>query len=224
MSQVARLADAKDALERVQKGSFEGVPINRVKYPGPGWAIFMQGSKMCHGVTPVKEAKEPRLTLVQSLQSCNPFAEALTRYRLTKVQDPSDAAKGEIGRHYAWRAAGKLDYLIKKGLFTESGGGVVDVLTKAIDDLMRGRDLILDKVKEDAPYKVDRRSDLFEEMMRRKDETLEGGESERGAKRRATPPILLYVITLLSTPSSFLTFINTSAFVAGALEKPSSKL
>lgn len=30
----------------------------------------------------------------------------------------------------------------------------------------------MDKVQEDAPYKVDRKSDLFEEMMRRKDETL----------------------------------------------------
>ena len=133
--EVARLADASDALRRVQggKASLSSVPINTVRYPGPGWAIFMQGSKMCHGVTPVESAKEPRLTLVQSLQSCNPFAENLTRYRLTKVQDPSDAAKGEIGRHYAWRAAGKLDYLIKNGLFTEDGEDVIEILNEAIE-------------------------------------------------------------------------------------------
>ena len=51
-----------------------------------GHAIFMQGSKMAHGVSPVMHAREPRLTLVNSYQSNNPFAKPATFYRTFKVR------------------------------------------------------------------------------------------------------------------------------------------
>ena len=58
------------------------------------------------------------------------------------------------------------------------------ILTQAIEELTHGRDLILDRVQEDAPTsinKVNRKSDLFEEMIRRS--TRHWHLSLRGRKR-----------------------------------------
>jgi len=76
--QVARLPNAQMALNQIHNDAVDPSSIDVVNYPGPGHAIFMQGSRIAHGVTPVKHAREPRLTLVNSYQSANPFAEVKT--------------------------------------------------------------------------------------------------------------------------------------------------
>ena len=48
----------------------KGIPpelVETVKYTGPGYAIFMQGSKILHAVTPVLKAREPRFVCVNWL-------------------------------------------------------------------------------------------------------------------------------------------------------------
>ena len=128
--QVARLPDADIALKQLKNDAIDPSNIDVVNYPGPGHAIFMQGSRIAHGVTPVMFAREPRLTLVNSYQSANPFAEPKTAYRTFKVQDPLDTAPAEVGRHYAWRVRGKLDYILEKGLFDSDPIQMLKILGK----------------------------------------------------------------------------------------------
>ena len=52
-----------------------------------GHCIFMQGSRIAHAVTPVLHAREPRLTLVNSYQSLNPFSSDRTVFATFKGQD-----------------------------------------------------------------------------------------------------------------------------------------
>lgn len=67
--QVARLRDPHEALEKIRTGRIDPSMIDTVNYPGPGYAIFMQGSYIAHSVTPVRSAREPRLSLVNSYQN-----------------------------------------------------------------------------------------------------------------------------------------------------------
>ena len=52
-----------------------------------GHCIFMQGSRIAHAVTPVLHAREPRLTLVNSYQSLNPFSSDRTVFATFNGQD-----------------------------------------------------------------------------------------------------------------------------------------
>ena len=171
---VARLADPNEALERIRSDTLDPRTIDTVNYPGPGWAIFMQGSKIAHGVTAVKHAREPRLTLVQSLQPSNPFSDPThTRYRTFKVQDPGGIAPQEIGRHYAWRVAGKLDYVLERGLWGDEGKEeMLEVLDEAKKELEFATDVMRETIIDESPYKVDESSDAYKEMLKARDEVL----------------------------------------------------
>ena len=63
---VARIEDPQEALRQVLAEDVDPAALESVNYPGPGHAIFMQGSRIAHTATPVISAREPRLTLVNS--------------------------------------------------------------------------------------------------------------------------------------------------------------
>lgn len=168
--QVARVADPHAALRHVKQNTMDPRFVDTVSYPGPGHAIFMQGSRIAHGVSPVKFAREPRLTLVNSYQSRNPFAPNKTCYRTFKVQDPSDAAPCEIGRHLAWRAAGKLDYILKQGLFEPGAPQLLSVMDAAAEELRVAREFITEQSIDESPYHVDETSDMYKEMLAKQDD------------------------------------------------------
>jgi hypothetical protein len=156
--QVARLGDAKETLKKIAIDGIDMKDVDVVNYPGPGYAIFMQGSRIAHGVTPVSSAREPRLTLVNSYQSRNPFAEDRTKYRTFASWDPDDAAPSEYARHIAWRVQGRLDYLIKKGLFGQRND-ILSILDGASTELRTAHDLITGKTADESPYVVDKHID-----------------------------------------------------------------
>ena len=68
--QVANLGDPKAAIETIQTKGISSSQMDVVDYPGPGYCVFMQGSKIAHSVTAVTKANEPRLTVVKSLSHC----------------------------------------------------------------------------------------------------------------------------------------------------------
>ena len=65
---VARLGDPRKALEMIRTETIDPKLIDTVNYPGPGYAIFMQGAKIAHAVTPVVRAQEKRLTCINSCE------------------------------------------------------------------------------------------------------------------------------------------------------------
>ncbi|KXS15578.1 hypothetical protein M427DRAFT_56658 [Gonapodya prolifera JEL478] len=83
-----------------------------VKYPGPGWAIFMQGSSMLHHVTPVLTSPHPRTSLINSYTSrCLTFRDR-TSAKVFLDGDPSHVAPGEYARYKAWRARAWLEDVV----------------------------------------------------------------------------------------------------------------
>jgi hypothetical protein len=71
-------AEALELME-IRKGKLLESELMNVKYPAAGWACFMQGCKMLHHVTPVKSAREPRLTLINSYVSRQVFKSDSTK-------------------------------------------------------------------------------------------------------------------------------------------------
>ena len=72
-----------------------------------GHCIFMQGSRIAHAVTPVLHAREPRLTLVNSYQSLNPFSSDRTVFATFKGQD----ANAKYGLAAATRTVAALSVI-----------------------------------------------------------------------------------------------------------------
>lgn len=128
--------------------------IMTVKYPGPGYAVFMQGSHIFHHVTAVKEGKEPRLSLIHSYMVSNCFEANSIKFSTFRGIDPDHVSFMEFARLVAWRSSEMLDELINKTDFDEArkeerkndgSKGVkkaLNILKGAIDELQNGYSLL----------------------------------------------------------------------------------
>lgn len=151
---VARLGDPKEAIRRIRAEEIDPQLIDKVNYPGPGYAIFMQGSQIAHAVTPVTHAKERRLTCINSYQTLNPFCQDHTVYKTFTTMD-GDAPPYEFARHVAWRVQGQLDYLMNKVVNGSSGHEELEaILDKAASELSRAKLLITGKIEDEQPYDI----------------------------------------------------------------------
>merc|ERR1712046_328435 len=113
----------------------------------------MQGSRIAHAVTPVTRAREPRITVVNSYQSLNPFSSDRTIYVSFRDIEPV-AAPHDFARHVAWRARGQLDYLMNQGQLYGCEGDIAKILAGAAAELARAGDLITRRTVDQRPYKA----------------------------------------------------------------------
>ena len=102
-------------------------------------------------------------------QSRNPFDEVRTCYRTFKLYDPIDAAPAEVARHYAWRAAGQLDYIIREGLFDSEPNEILAVLDGAAAEIKRARDFVAGDDIDEFPYAVHTDSPAYRKMVAEKE-------------------------------------------------------
>jgi len=159
--QVARVSNATEALLMVKADQLPSEVVATVQYPGAGHAIFMQGSKIAHTVTSVLSAKEPRLSLVNSYQTLNPFRKDKTVYTTFRVQDPPNVVPTEMARHAAWRVQGQLGCVIDNPQWgpdespEQTKQDVAATLRTAAAELLRAADLITGVIEDERPYKVD---------------------------------------------------------------------
>jgi len=130
----------------------EGVDMMTVQYPGAGWAIFMQGSRILHHVTPVSFAREPRISFVNSYMRRNVFGPDRTRYSLFHEQDAKHVAGVDFARMKAWRVSGMMDYVLRKVPHTEDAQSYMVVLDRAIEELKEARALLLGEVNNAPGY------------------------------------------------------------------------
>jgi hypothetical protein len=118
--------------------------VRTIAYPGPGYCIFMQGSLIKHGVTPVIAAREPRVTLVNSYSPLDVFAPDRTE-PYTYNTDDHDVTGVEYARHKARRCRGQLQYA-ESAVGTEAPEALASVLQSASEELreaaqkVRGRE------------------------------------------------------------------------------------
>ncbi|GMI07854.1 hypothetical protein TrRE_jg1387, partial [Triparma retinervis] len=103
--QVARLngGDAALAIQKINREGISEEEMDVASYPGEGYGILMQGSRIAHSVSEVKEARERRLTVVNSYHNANPFKEDKTRFATFSDVDGFPTARYEYARHKAWR-------------------------------------------------------------------------------------------------------------------------
>jgi len=156
---VAQTSDTDWALTQIQKDDLPKDLIDVVNYKAPGYAIFMQGSRIAHTVSPVKAAKETRISVVNSYQTLDPFQPDSTVYRTFKAWDGDDIAAVEFARHKAWRAQGQLDYLIKHPTWGNPETSL-KLLEKVMAELKGAHDMISGKSEDKSPYLVKPQSRL----------------------------------------------------------------
>ena len=100
------------------------------------------------------------------------FFYTLINKKQKKVQDPVDAHGAEIGRHYAWRVRGQLDYILENGLFGVDNQKVLSVLEDAKQELEHVSALIRGAKNDESPYKIDPTTERYKIMKQTQDEAL----------------------------------------------------
>jgi hypothetical protein len=65
---VAQLSDTDAALQLIHKGDLPDDMVEAISYKSAGYGIFCQGSRIAHAVSPVRKAKEARVSNVFSFQ------------------------------------------------------------------------------------------------------------------------------------------------------------
>jgi len=143
--QVLQLADSSGEVFNDLK--VHGIPMDKVQraaYPGAGYCIFMQGSKILHSVTPVLDAKEPRISMVNSFSRRDCFAPDRTRMCSLRDQahDPADISNLEYARHKAWRVAGQMKHIIEKVPFGTKPEELAEYFEDVVAELQHANKLL----------------------------------------------------------------------------------
>lgn len=136
--------EAKEAMTSVQTMELPEHVVHETEYPGPGYGIFMQGSKIAHAVTGVLEANEPRLSCINSYASIDSRREPVpTTYETFNLVDPKPIVDAEFVRSLAWKTSGRLESLISNPNYSEDdSASTIDNLDDCIRLLTRARDAV----------------------------------------------------------------------------------
>ena len=151
--QVALLGDPRETIDKIKMGVVDTSEIDVVDYPGAGYAIFMQGSRIAHAVSPVVAAREPRITCINSYQSLNPFSTDRTVYATFRDTDGHHAPV-EFARHVGWRVQGQLDYMMHDSSLQGNDAAIAQLLDDAAAELKRAGDFVGRRAIDERPYKV----------------------------------------------------------------------
>ena len=136
--QVLQLADSRsdDTFARLKADGVPSELVETVRYTGPGYAIFMQGSKILHTVRGVLAAREPRVSLVNSYMSTRVFGPDTTRFSTYVNDKPVSGTHMDFCRHKAWRVAGQLQYIRDSPRFIDDDELLKRVLRDAAAELL----------------------------------------------------------------------------------------
>jgi len=149
--QIARYPSIDEVLQRLQRKEVPAgaVLTDTLKYPGAGYAVFMQGSQIAHGVAPVLSGQ--RITMVNSYLSRDIFTDDRTSYTLSKSQDPDHVHPADFARHVAWRVQGQMSHILN-GDFWGKKDQLAQILDDASVQLKATRSLISDEAVDFKPY------------------------------------------------------------------------
>ena len=107
--------------------------VIRTQFPGAGYAIFQQGNMVVHRAARLLEPGD-RITAVPGLVSRQSMAQDPTaKQDMTGYNEPG--ILGELARHSAWVAQGKLAGLVRELPLEEDPTMIVKALREAIKDV-----------------------------------------------------------------------------------------
>jgi hypothetical protein len=146
--------------------------VRKVRFPGPGYCIFMQGCEILHHVTPLLKAKHNRITLVQSFLPQNPWAREDTQWQ-TFSEGPKrgvQAAAYEFAQHKSWRLGSQLLDYQNRVNFSKNPEEITAELRRIASELGHTADLLEGKKKAEKLYVLDDKRILEEEERDKDDE------------------------------------------------------
>jgi hypothetical protein len=121
----------------------------KVRFPGPGYGLYVTGSELVHHVTPLIKSDSPRITLIQSFASADPWV-AVDR---TKWDYYSKAVSADWGgyewMHYqSWKLGSQLLSLPQRVAWTPDNSVVAGELRRIADALTVAANQIERKIEE----------------------------------------------------------------------------
>ncbi|CAF1367318.1 unnamed protein product [Rotaria sordida] len=136
--------DHEEAIRLIEqyKGKVPKEFIRTIDYLGPNSCVFMQGSRIVHRVTNIQSCTEPRITVVNSFMSTNPFAAECTRYDTFRKERTGPL---EFAMHKIWRSSALMLDLASGEYPWPTLDQVIERLNKSIEELTECRDLLTEK-------------------------------------------------------------------------------
>ncbi|CAF1015025.1 unnamed protein product [Didymodactylos carnosus] len=133
--------EKQEALKLVAEynGDIPDEYVQNIDFGGAGSVIFMQGCEIAHRVKPVLSSTEPRITVVNSYMSRNPFVTEKTRYQTFMHESTCDY---EFTLHKAWRAREQLKALMMYDKEWPTKEDLIKRLNLVITELEDCRDLL----------------------------------------------------------------------------------
>jgi len=113
--------------------------VQNIDFGGTGSVIFMQGCEIVHRVKSVLSGTEPRITVVNSYMSRNPFVTEKNLYK-TLLHEPT--WDHEFTLHKAWRAREQLKALMMYNKEWPTKEDLIKRLDLVISELEDCRDLL----------------------------------------------------------------------------------
>merc|ERR1712232_1329808 len=105
--------DPNQAMARIRANDLPDELTSKIKYPKPGYGIFMQGCRIAHAVAPLTGGNTSRITAVNSYSSRDAFrVDRPSIYNALSQNHSKDIYDSEYLRNIAWRCKGKLDFII----------------------------------------------------------------------------------------------------------------
>jgi len=124
-----------------------------VSYKSRGYCIAVQGSELCHHVTPVQAADEDRMSFVISFHPANPYHKDKCLYRTMKRADPH--ADFEYFRQRAWMSKTILEDYVKNVQVDTDVEELEKKLRDVAAELTRTADLLSGKISDQIGFYQD---------------------------------------------------------------------
>jgi hypothetical protein len=138
-----------DSLDKLAAGAVPREKIVRIPSPPAGYGVFLRGSKLFHNVTGLMQARENRMSIVNSYQRLDVFAPDATRLhsQAAVFGDGHTLANVEFARHRAHRAAGQLEHFLGDiAHWGRDAATLASFLKRAGDELTTAADILRGKV------------------------------------------------------------------------------
>ncbi|UJR19034.1 hypothetical protein I4U23_022165 [Adineta vaga] len=136
--------EAFHLLEQYQ-GKLPKEYVRTIDYLGSNSCVFMQGSRIVHGVTGIESCAQPRITIVNSYMSADPFATECTRFDTFRKEKTGPL---EFAMHKIWRSSAQMFDLASGKHSWPTLNQVIERLNKSIEELEQCRDLLMEKTSD----------------------------------------------------------------------------
>lgn len=127
--------------------------IHKIQFPGPGYGVFVTGSELLHRVTPLIKSAFPRITLIQSFASADPWISIdRTKWEYYSKAVSAEWAGYEWMHYHSWKLGSQLLSLPQRIPWGPDTNTIASELRRISNALTLAADQIEQKVEEPKLY------------------------------------------------------------------------